>query len=264
MCRALWARRGRRGVSESVGAAVVLAVFGLLCSWEASWGLSPKEILTHADRARGNLDGVVWRLAIEAQEENQQERRNLEIQARGYDFLAVMTDPPKVRGHKLLMVNHNMWFAKPGLSKPVPISPRQKLVGGASYGDIAATNYAEDYEVLSTAEEVWGAEKCYVFDLKALHKRVTYDRIKYWVSAERLVGVRAEYYTLSEKKFKEAEFEYAHKVGGSQGQDGQPFISSMKIVEALAGQNVTFLRFGKPRLQKVPDSTFNVNLLMTR
>ncbi len=264
MCRRPCGRRGHRGAAVPIFGALLWAVLLLGTSSGPGYALSAKEILTHADRARGNLDGVVWRLAIDSHEESHREQRNLEIQARGYDFLAVMTDPPKVRGHKLLMVNHNMWFAKPGLSKPVPISPRQKLVGGASYGDIAATNYAEDYEVLSLTEEVLGTEKCYVFDLKAAHKKVTYDRIKYWVSADRLVGVRAEYYTLSEKKFKEAEFEYAHRVGDGHGREGQPFISSMKIVEVLAGQNVTVLSFSQPRLESVPASTFNVNLLMAR
>lgn len=242
----------------------LLALFlGLCVEGPQAWALAEKEILRHADQARGNLEGVVWRLSIESLEKMDRDERHLDVQARGYDFLAVMTDPPKVQGHKLLMVNHNMWFAKPGLSKPVPVSPRQKLVGGASYGDIAATNYAEDYEVLSVSEDAVHGEPCYLFDLKAAHKRVTYDRIKYWISRERLVGVRAEYYTLSEKKFKEAEFAYDHTVE-QQGQAAQPFISSMKIVETLASENVTVLRFEAPRLESIPASVFNVNLLMSR
>ena len=37
-----------------------------------------------------------------------------------FDFLAVYTAPPRQRDAKLLMVNRNMWFHRPGLSKPVP------------------------------------------------------------------------------------------------------------------------------------------------
>ncbi len=256
--------RQRKGQARAFG--FLMLLYGLLGLWGVgapAWALADKDILRHADRARGNLEGVIWPVFIDAQEDRNRDERHLEVQARGYDFLAVMTDPPKVRGHKLLMVNHNMWFAKPGLSKPVPVSPRQKLVGGASYGDIAATNYAEDYEVLEVSQGTIHDEPCYVFDLKAAHKNVTYDRIKYWISRERLVGVRAEYYTLSEKKFKEAEFEYNHKIeqpGGST----QPFISSMRIVETLASNNVTILHFGVPRLEPIPASVFNVNTLMSR
>lgn len=261
MCRFPRPWKERACVLGMVG--LLTGVFLLWSGWTPSWALSHQEILRQADRARGNLEGVIWPLSIESKEEREREERHLEVQARGYDFLAVMSDPPKVRGHKLMMVNHNMWFAKPGLSKPVPVSPRQKLVGGASYGDIAATNYAEDYEVIGVSEDMVHGEPCYVFDLKAVHKKVTYDRIKYWVSRERLVGLRAEYYTLSEKKFKEAEFEYTHKLENPDG-SAQPFISSMHIVETLTSQNVTTLHFGAPRLESIPASVFNVNTLMSR
>ena len=92
----------------ALGAIFFLSFLSLGALSASCWALSAREILIHADRARGNLDEVVWRLAIESDEQSGRDRRNLEIKARGYDFLAVMTDPPKVQGHKLLMVNHNM------------------------------------------------------------------------------------------------------------------------------------------------------------
>ena len=108
------------------------------------------------------------------------------------------------------MLDRNMWFAKPGLSKAVPISPRQKLLGGAANGDIASTNYAGDYKIVQTSEDTFNNEPCYLLDLSAVDKKATYDRIKYWISKERLVGVKAEFYTVSGKLFKTATFEYKH------------------------------------------------------
>ena len=224
--------------------------------------LAPKEILHRADESRGNIEGVKWRVFIHSIESERQQERKLNVQARGYDFLGSLISPPKVKGQKLLMIDHNMWFVKPGLRKSVPISPRQKLVGGASYGDIAATNYADDYAATSLDDEAIENELCYVFDLKAIQKNATYDRIKYWVSKKRFVGVKAEFHTVSGKMFKMARFEYENVV--KLRNEPRSFISKMVITDALITSNVTTLNFSEPLLVKVPDSTFDLNLLMMR
>jgi hypothetical protein len=223
----------------------------------SSGQLTPKEILTRADMARGNLEGVKWLVSIASVENNAKQGRSLNIQARGYDFLGIMVDPPKVKNQKIMMVDHNMWYTKPGLKKPVPVSSRQKLIGGAAYGDIAATNYADDYEPVPLPDEMINGESCYVFDLKAISKKSTYDQIKYWVSKDRLVGVKSEFYTVSGKLFKTAMFEYANQVI-IENKPG-PFISRMIITDALIETNITTLTFDNNQLIKIPDSTFDMN-----
>jgi hypothetical protein len=56
-----------------------------------------------------------------------------------------VTYPENVKASKMLQVERNMWLSKPGLKKPVAISPRQRFTGQAAIGDVAATNYAKDY-----------------------------------------------------------------------------------------------------------------------
>jgi hypothetical protein len=153
-----------------------------------------------------------------------------------------------------------MWFVKPGLSKPVPVSPRQKLVGGASYGDIAATNYAHDYSVISLSDESVNGEHCHVFDLKSASKKTTYDRIKYWVSKERLVGIKAEFFTVSGKLLKRAAFEHENRITLRSGP--HPFISKMTIIDAIIRDNVTKLHLNEPKLTQVPPSALDLNVLM--
>jgi outer membrane lipoprotein-sorting protein len=221
--------------------------------------LSPQEILTKADEARGNAEGVEWEIQIKSLEGGREQERTIRVTARNFNSLAEFLAPANVKGQKLLMLDRNMWFAKPGLSKPVPISPRQKLMGGAANGDIASTNYAGDYEVAHASEEVVNGERCYLFDLKAKDKKATYDRIKYWISQGRLVGVKAEFYTVSGKMFKTAVFEY----GNSITFDGKPrpFISKMVITSAIIKEDVTTMFYRQAALKKVPDSVFNLNLL---
>jgi len=224
--------------------------------------MTPKEILHKADMARGNLDGVQWKVHIHSLEEGREQDRKLDVKARGYDFLSILTEPPKVKRNKLLMVNHNMWFTKPGLKKPVPVSSRQKLIGGAAYGDIAATNYADDYEIESVVNEQLNGEKCDVFDLKASTKKATYDRIKYWISKSRTAGLKAQYYTVSGKMFKWAEFEYQNRI--LLEDKYRPFISKIVFYDALISGNITTMCFSEPEIVKLPPSTLDLNLFMMR
>jgi len=222
-------------------------------------GMSSEEILKKADEARGNAEGVEWEIAIESMEGGRQQQRTIRVTARSFNSLAEFLAPPNVKGQKLLMLDRNMWFAKPGLSKAVPISPRQKLLGGAANGDIASTNYAGDYQIVQASEGMVNDEPCHLFDLRAVDNRATYDRIQYWISKERLVGLKAEFYTVSGKMFKTATFEYENRIQI----DGQPrpFISRMVITSAVMKEDVTTMSYRRPSLKKVPDSIFNLNLL---
>jgi outer membrane lipoprotein-sorting protein len=221
--------------------------------------LTPEEILSKADEARGSLDGVIWEIFIDAVENGRKQEKTVKVSARSFNCLAIIVSPPNVKGQKLLMLDRNMWFAKPGLSKPVPISPRQKLLGSAANGDIASTNYAGDYRIVEKSEEDVNGEACYLFDLVASNKRVTYDKIRYWISKQRLVGVKAEFYTVSGKMFKSAVFDYANSttINGEK----RPFISKMTITNAVVKEDITVMHYRKISFRKVSDSIFNLNLL---
>ncbi len=220
-----------------------------------------KDILSHADRARGNLAGIIWDIRITTNEEGAAETRGLTVTVKGNNTLARYTSPPAMNDRMVLMVDRNMWFIRSGLKKPVSISPRQKLMGDAANGDIASTDYAEDYSGVLSGDETIKGEACYVLDLKAANKNVTYDRIRYWVSKERLVGVKAEFYTISGKLFKTAEFRYDNRVRTPDNEE-IPFVSELAIRDAIQKDKVTTLTYSHIRVQTVPDSTFNLNVLV--
>lgn len=240
---------------------LVIMLSGVVFHAEPVLGeMTPKEILSKADEARGNLEGMEWIIKIESIENGRKQNRTLKIKARNVNSLAEFLSPPKVRGRKLLMLDRNMWFVKPGLRKPVPISPRQKLMGGASNGDIASTNYAGDYDATLVSEDTVNGETCNLFNLIANNKKVTYDRIRYWISKERLIGVKSEFFTVSGKMFKSATFEYENSILIK----GKPklFVSKMVITDAVVKSNVTTMNYSKVRIKKIPDSAFNLNLLV--
>lgn len=222
--------------------------------------MTPAQILAKADEARGNLAGIAWEIKIVSVEKGRTRTRTLKVKAKNFNSLAEFTKPAKVKGQKILMRDRNMWFVKPGLRKPVPLSPRQKLMGQAASGDIASTNYAGDYSVAGISDAKCEGNDCYLFDLVASSKKVTYDKIRYWVSKDRLLGVQAEFYTVSGKMFKSARFEYENRVEI----DGisRPFISKMTIVNAVLSSEVTTMHYSRARIKPIPEAAFNLNLLV--
>lgn len=220
--------------------------------------LTPREILRESDEARGNLVGVNWTVSIEANEGGTTNSRRLEVKARGFDVFARTVSPPRRRGDTLIMIDGNMWFYQPDLSKPVPISRRQKLIGKAANGDIAATNYAEDYDVVALSDGDHDGEPSYVFDLEARNSKSTYSRIRYWVSKDRLVGTKAEYFTATGNKLiKTAEMTFDNRVNTDGGP--RPFISRMVISNQLTSKDTTILSFSDPVFTPIPPDTFNLD-----
>lgn len=217
-------------------------------------------LLQSADQARGGgLPGIVWEIKLVSRDGARvSDEQRLEVRAVDDASVAETLEPARFKGSKLLQVERNMWLTRPGLSKPIPISPRQRLSGEASNGDIAATNYAADYNAELDGEEAVNGEPCQVLTLTARHKRATYDKVRYWVSKRRGVGVKAEFYSLSGKLLKTADFDYANHIE----YNGRriPFVSRMRIRDALIDAETT-MDFGQVTVRKIPAAAFDLGQL---
>ncbi|NMM28157.1 MAG: outer membrane lipoprotein-sorting protein [Glaciimonas sp.] len=214
-------------------------------------------ILKDSDQARGGgLPGIVWEIKVVSRDgERTDDQQRLIVKAVDDSSVAETQEPARFKGSKILQVERNMWLTRPGLSKPIPISPRQRMSGQASNGDIAATNYAGDYDAQTSGTESIDGESCYVLDLAAKHKRATYDKIRYWVSVKRVVGLKAEFYSVSGKLLKTARFEYNNTIE----HDGRrvPFVSKMTIRDALIDAETT-MEFGTVKVKKIAASEFDL------
>ncbi|SDR50572.1 outer membrane lipoprotein-sorting protein [Paraburkholderia fungorum] len=219
------------------------------------------QIVAASDRARGGgLNGVQWTIDITGQDSGGPiDKRTYVVRASGEDSLAEATYPPREAGGRLLQNGRSMWFGKSTLTKPVSISTRQKMVGPASNGDIASTNYAKDYDATLLRIEQVNGENAYVLDLVAKSKFVTYDRIVYYVSMSRLVPLKAEFYTVSGKIFKTASFEMGNRLDI----DGavQPFVSKMSIQDAIDKSNFSLLQYSEVTTKKFGADMFNLGSL---
>lgn len=240
----------------------ILAKLGLYFSmllWSSITLAAPDAqiLLQHADQARGgNLPGIVWEIKLTSRDGTKtDELQRLVVKAVDGSSVAETLEPTRFKGSKLLQLERNMLLTRPGLSKPIPISPRQRMSGQAANGDIAATNYARDYEARLSGTETIDGEPCQVLDLVAKHKRATYDKVRYWVSVQREVGVKAEFLSVSGKLLKSARFEYGNTIE-HQGRH-IPFVSRMSIRDALVDAETT-MDFGTVTVKKIDESEFDL------
>ena len=238
-------------MKKLIGLALCLVSTALFAAPDA------QSLLKHSDRARGGgLPGIVWEIRVLSRDgERTDEVQRLQVKAVDDASLAETVEPVRFKGSKILQVERNMWMTRPGLSKPIPISPRQRMSGQASNGDIAATNYAGDYAAVLDATESLDGEFCHVLDLTAKHKRATYDKIRYWVSASREVGIKAEFYSVSGKLLKTATFVYDNTI--EYAGRSIPFISKMTIRDALVDAE-TIMEFSTPKVKRVAASEFDL------
>lgn len=234
-----------------------LVVAALLLSSLALAAPDAQKFLQDADQARGgNLPGIEWEIRLHSHDgERQDEPQHLIVRAVDDASRAETLEPARFKGTTLLQVGRNMWLSRPGLSKPIPISPRQRLSGQAANGDIAATNYAGDYEAHLEGSSTLDGETCHLLELTARHKRTTYERIRYWISVKRGVGVKAEFYSLSGKLLKTAYFDYQHSIEHLGRR--LPFVSRMVIRDALIDAE-TVMEFDAVKVRKIAAEEFQL------
>ena len=217
----------------------------------------PTALLAASDAARGGgSPGLTWEISVRNSGSlvRDDEVTVLQVKAHDRNSVAEIFEPLRSKGSKILQVDRNMWITKPGLKKPVAISPRQRLTGQASIGDIAATDYAHDYTPKYLRAEAIDGEPCHVLELTAARQNTTYDRIVYWISDTRHVGVHADFMSVSGKRIKRADFAYDNRVAI----DGKQvlFVSRMSIQDELTdGKSV--LDFSKVRVGPIAQSEFD-------
>lgn len=219
------------------------------------------QVLKDSDSARGGLDkGMSWKVVVKSHEDGSISEREFLVRAKAKDAVVDSQAPAKFKGETYLFNDKNMWFYKPSLKKPVSISARQKLSGQAANGDIATTNYTQDYTPsLEKSEPCGKGDTCYVLLLQAKSKTSTYDKIRYWVSTKTHLGVKAEFLTVQGKPFKKAVFEYKNSVSHAGKQT--KFISRMLIQDVKNPDEKSILSYSKPKIEDHPISIFNVNNL---
>ncbi len=216
--------------------------------------LDPNEIVKKADLKRG-LGNASHSFNVSiTNQDNKREAFKVDFKDVNTS-LTNQTEPERARGRKLLMKEYDIWLYTPNIKKPLRISLEQKLTGEVANGDIARTNYAEDYDATLLATEKRGNDEVYKLELKAKNKKVTYGRIEYIVTKKDFMPIEATFYALSGKALKSAEYSDFKEV------QGMKRLTKMTIRDYLQKNKFSVLVFSDHKLQKFDDSLFNKDRL---
>jgi outer membrane lipoprotein-sorting protein len=178
------------------------------------------------------------------------EERLYDVSQKGTDRTYVEFMSPRDKGRHLLMLGDDMWIYLPDTSRPVRITPLERLSGDASNGDIARTNYAVDYSPVYLRTEKVGAEQCYVLDLTAKRKGATYQRILYWIRVTDARPVRAEFYLTSGKHIKSATFDQYMEIGG------KSLLHRLTLYDEIRHNSHSVMEYTGSAPRELPDKLF--------
>ena len=207
--------------------------------------------LLEAERARGLLtgeNGVQWTVSVTG-------ANNARFIATSQDgkIYAEVLEPEEAKGRKYLAeAKGNMWFWKPGLSRPVSVSKRQRLSGDAAIGDIASTSFVKGYKVVSQEASEFEGEAATVYTMKSNSLTDTYAQIKYWVTKKGNLGKYTEFYAKSGTLLRSSTMEYQNTA------NGRPFLSMMVIKDNT--KSIT-LSFSDVKIAAFPERMFERDYL---
>jgi outer membrane lipoprotein-sorting protein len=209
------------------------------------------DLLKRSDAFRNGWPSFVTHVKITNFEAGKADEEKLyEVSQKGTDKTYVEFMSPREKGRHLLMLTDDMWIYLPDTSRPVRITPLERLSGDASNGDVARTNYAVDYTPSYVRTEKVGATECYVLDLTAKRKGATYQRIVYWIRVEDARPVKAEFYLTSGKHIKSATFDdYANF-------DGRLLLHRLTLYDEIRHNSHSVLEYSGSVPRALPDKLF--------
>jgi outer membrane lipoprotein-sorting protein len=214
--------------------------------------IDAQALLAKSDEERNGSASYVVRVKIQNYEAGKTDEEHLYgVSQKGLDKTHVEFLSPREKGRFLLMLGDDMWIYLPDTSRPVRITPLERLTGDASNGDIARTNYAYDYEAAYLRTEEVEGVPCHVLDLSAKRKGSTYHRIVYWVRVSDARPVKADFYLTSGKHIKSATFDEYREEGG------RTRLVRMTIFDQIRKTSHSVLEYSNYQARELPDKLFH-------
>jgi outer membrane lipoprotein-sorting protein len=231
--------------------AAFLLLFALRGHAASAPGVDATALLKRSDSFRNGWPSYVTRVRITNYESGKPDEEKLyEVSQKGTEKTYVEFLSPREKGRHVLMLGDDMWVYLPDTSRPVRITPLERLSGDASNGDVARTNYATDYAPVYLRTEKLGETECHVLELTSKRKGATYQRILYWLRTEDARPVRAEFYLTSGKHIKSASFDDYAQVGG------KTQLRRLTLYDEIRHNSHSMLEYSGTAPRELPDKLF--------
>jgi outer membrane lipoprotein-sorting protein len=210
------------------------------------------DILRRSDAYRGALDSFSVDVELTSFEGRTSETSKFRVYGKGADRSVVeFLAPASEKGRYVLMLRDAMWIYMPSSSRPIRISPMQRLMGQASNGDVARTSFNVDYDATSATQD----GDSWLLELAAKDPSMSYKRVRLWIDRTSYEPRRADFYVASGKLLKRAHY----KQFGSMA--GRRVVTEVEIEDLLRSGNRTVMRYANLTARDNPDKMFTRDAL---
>ncbi len=236
--------------------------FLLLTNFGAASALDATAILKEAETYR-NFRGKPFSYQVKIKNMDGEKIKNEYVleaqQLNSHKLLLVYSSPARDKNKAILMNEKNMWFHTPRTSKPLRITPQQRLVGEASNGDVANTDFSGDYNATYLKEDNLEGTDCHVLELIAKDKSfAAYKKLHYYVRKDNSKPIKAVFFAPSGKKLKIAHYKSYEKLNSL---NGKLQLSAVEIANSENSDKKTIISFSGFKVEDIPANHFQPNYL---
>ncbi len=172
----------------------------------AAFGMTPEDVHALVERVDNNSSPIQYEsdLAIKNYGPGGSlTEQQAHVFRKGDKVLIAITAPAIQRGQAVIRNTDDMWMYLPNSGRVLRIGAKEQSMGGeASNTDLLRVDLAKDYNGAYGGEESIDGVPCYKLELLAKDRTIAYDRVVYWVSKDRELPVKREFYSLSGKLLK--------------------------------------------------------------
>lgn len=192
----------------------------------------PQQWLANVDAARNAFsEAVIQARATQIVDGKPAGSADFEIYVKAPDRSLIVFRGGNNSGRRVLTVGDRMWLMVPGASRPVPITANQRLMGGASIGDVARLKFAADYTATVRPEpETIAGKACRVLDLFAKSPKAPFPRVVLWYDEADRVPARIVFALSSGKPARQVDFTKFSR------QEGRTIVSEMEVRDLLTSR----------------------------
>ncbi|EMM2471064.1 outer membrane lipoprotein-sorting protein [Raoultella ornithinolytica] len=221
-----------------------------------------QDILQRSDVIRNPQTSFVVNVSLKLYENNRLTDQNRVTthsrQNANGQFLTIvhMNEPNNDRGKLLLRNDNILWFYDPKSKASVRMSPRQRLLGNASNGDVITSNFTLDYAAAMDGEEAItdgdrNQRPAWRLQLSSTNDFAPYKKVELWVDKENDRPLKGKFYGNSGKLLKVAWY-----------RNWQPVFGTVRPTEVVIGDGfnpnkVTLMQMSEYRQKDLPLSWFN-------
>ena len=179
-------------------------------------------------------------------------------------FLILIIEPEVDKGKGYLKIDDNLWLYDPVGRSYTFTSARERFQNSsARNSDFNRSNFSEDYKAVSGKKEKLGRFDCTVLELEALNNRVSFPKMKIWVSDEDNLVRKMEDYSLSGQLMRTTAVPSYQKVGSRWVPVTLVILDHLisKTVNGKTEFERTTIKIKNPSLSDIPDSVYTKEYL---